>query len=69
MTKHLRTSVAAFAALAVVLVGCETDDTADTTDVDTETLDDGSDVDNETLDDGSDLDADTDTEADADTEG
>lgn len=56
MTKHLRTSVAAFAALAVVLVGCETDETADTTDVETETLDDGSDAD---------ADADADAEMDA----
>lgn len=40
MSKHLRTSVAAFSAFAVVLVGCATDDTVDdTTDV-TEPADD-----------------------------
>jgi hypothetical protein len=59
VTKHLRTSVAAFSAAAVVLVGCQTDDTADTTDVETETLDDGSDAETDT---GMDADAEMDEE-------
>lgn len=32
MNKHLRTSLAAFAAVGLAVVGCETDDTANGTD-------------------------------------